>query len=92
MTSVVTSAPARSKAAAESYSQLLPGNTGMMTCGLATGAPVYTVFFAASNDTVSTGALAASSLLRYGNTDSMPPSHASCRSFRFNVSPQASNT
>ncbi len=51
---VLTSAPARSKAAAESYSQLLPGNTGMTTCGLATPVPVYTVFFGAWKDTVST--------------------------------------
>ena len=38
--SVCASAPARSNAAAESYSQLLPGNTGMMTRGRATPEPM----------------------------------------------------
>ena len=36
------------------YSQLLPGNTGITTCGLAMPAPVYRVFFGALKDTVST--------------------------------------
>ena len=36
MTSTCGSAPARRKARAVSYSQLVPGNTGMMTLGLAT--------------------------------------------------------
>ena len=35
MTSTCASAPAFSKACAVSYSQLVPGNTGMMTRGLA---------------------------------------------------------
>ena len=37
-TSVCVSAPARSQARAESYSQFVPGNTGMNTRGFATGA------------------------------------------------------
>ena len=90
--SVVTSAPARSKAAAESYSQLLPGNTGITTCGLAMPAPVYTVFFGASNVMVSTLLPASSLLERYGNTDSIPDSHASCTFARSSVSPAALNT
>ena len=90
--SVVTSAPARSKAAAESYSQLLPGNTGITTCGLATEEPTYTVFFGAWKSMVSTVAPLSSPLERYGNTDSMPDSQASCTASRSSVSPAALNT
>jgi len=44
-TIVSTSAPARSNAFAESYSQFVPGNTGMNTFGFATlFFAVYTVF------------------------------------------------
>ena len=50
--SVVTSAPARSNAAAVSYSQLLPGNTGITTRGLAIFGPVYGVRRAASKTTL----------------------------------------
>ena len=38
-TYTVGTAPARSKAAAESYSQLLPGNTGMTTRGAPEASP-----------------------------------------------------
>ena len=71
--SVLTSAPARSKAAAESYSQLLPGEHGDDHMRLGGAGAVYTVFFGALKDTVSTVLPFSSPLDRYGNTDSMPP-------------------
>lgn len=58
--SVCASAPARSNAAAVSYSQLLPGNTGMITRGLAIFAPLYTVGPIVSNEIASTASVSAS--------------------------------
>ena len=58
--SVCASAPARSNAAAVSYSQLLPGNTGMITRGLAIFAPLYTVGSIVSNEIASTASASAS--------------------------------
>ena len=87
MMSVSATAPACSKARAESYSQLLPGNTGMMTRGRAM-VPLYTSGATPSKDTVST----ASPSARYGNTDSRWPSHASCNPTRSMTSPQAANS
>ena len=83
---VSATAPACSNARAESYSQLLPGNTGMTTRGFAT-MPLYTSGAAPSKDTASTAAPSA----RYGNTGSRWPSHASCNSARSITSPHAAN-
>ena len=87
MMNVSATAPACSNARAESYSQLLPGNTGMMTRGFAM-VPLYTSGNPSRKLTASTVSPAA----RYGNTGSSLPSHASCSSARSTASPQAANS
>ena len=54
ITKVSASAPAARKARALSYSQLLPGNTGMITRGRAILAPPYTWMSLARKSMVST--------------------------------------
>ena len=92
MTNTSASAPAARKARAESYSQLLPGNTGMITRGRANLAPPYTCGASAWKETGSTAG--ASPFLRYGNTPSSPEprSQASCSSARSTTSPASANS
>ena len=92
-TTVFATAPTRSNARAESYSQLVPGNTGITTRGLAKLAPaVWRVgvmpAFSGSNEM---GAHAGPSALpRYGYTPESAFSQGFCRSFWMDMrSPQA---
>ena len=84
MTSVSATAPACSNARAESYSQFVPGNTGMITRGRAM-VPLYVSGRRLSTVTCFT----ASPSWRYGYTLSMAPSHASCSAAMSSSSPAA---
>ena len=90
MTKTSALAPARSKACAVSYSQLVPGKTGMITRGRATwtaGVGRVAPEAARSNETASTFSPSA----RYGKTDSMAPSQASWSSARSMASPETTS-
>ena len=84
MMKVSGTAPARSKASAVSYSQLLPGKTGMMTRGLAR-LPQYVSGILLASLIMSTPPPSS----RYGNTSSSSCSHASCSTARRTVSSPA---
>ncbi len=92
--SVVGRAPARSNACAVSYSQFVPGNTGMMTRGFAIE-PLY-VSGSLSSHVMGATSVALDSdwaaALRYGNTDSIAPSHTSCKRARSTLSPATEST
>ena len=93
ITSTCASAPARSKARAESYSQFVPGKTGMTTFGRAS---VWSSTSGACSlhETASTVGRAARSSagVRYGNTPSMAPSHASCSAASPSFSPPTTSS